>query len=272
MNVLSSVDVEDLNCDVFNSSPSFFVLNAVVIEIPNKDSLVGTIISSKEDAFRLYNDNAFRLGFSIRKGNQKFKTGRNTKTNDNAGYLRELKDTEVCIAVGLRVLKKDAYNSLYSNNLDCRDKENEDDLYFDSKAISDKYILKRWTKDIDLRAVSVFVMQGKREMLRKFSDLISASKLNINARQYVEEGFRMMKDKIIAEVGIYYVDNSENESGSSNTKYLVGRRAIGEHSIRKKNIVEIKCNQARGKRKSALTHASMIKRWDMYYNKAGSIL
>ncbi|KAI5657585.1 hypothetical protein M9H77_26378 [Catharanthus roseus] len=42
----------------------------------------------------------------------------------------------------------------------------------------------------------------KREMLRKFSDLISTSELNVNAREYVKEEFRTMKDKIIAGVDL----------------------------------------------------------------------
>ncbi|KAI5661586.1 hypothetical protein M9H77_20909 [Catharanthus roseus] len=57
----------------------------------------------------------------------------------------------------------------------------------------------------------------RREILRKFLDLISTSELNVNARECVE-GFRTMKGKIIAEVGPYYIDNSENEDGFSNIK------------------------------------------------------
>ncbi|KAI5648785.1 hypothetical protein M9H77_34790 [Catharanthus roseus] len=99
----------------------------------------------------------------------------------------------------------------------------------------------------------------ERKMLRKFSNLISTSELNINDWECVEEGFRMMKDKIASEVGPYYVNNSDNEVVSSNIKDPVRSCTKGECNIRKKNIVEIKCNQARGKRKSALTHASRIK-------------
>ncbi|KAI5676141.1 hypothetical protein M9H77_07091 [Catharanthus roseus] len=141
------------------------------------------------------------------------------------------------------------------------------------QAILDKYILKRWTKDIDLSLGSSSVgdlgkvskkdivgySAWRREMLRQFSDLISGSELNINSREYVEEGFRMMKDKIASEVGPYYVNNSENEVGPSNIKEPIGRRAKGECNIRKKSVVEKKCNQARGARKSALMYASRIK-------------
>ncbi|KAI5654443.1 hypothetical protein M9H77_31630 [Catharanthus roseus] len=83
------------------------------------------------------------------------------------------------------------------------------------------------------------------EMLRKFSDLIFATELNMNARECIEEVFKMMKDNIIAEVGPYYVDNSENECRSFGIKDPVGRRVTGARNIRKKSIAEIKCNQAR---------------------------
>ncbi|KAI5682465.1 hypothetical protein M9H77_03693 [Catharanthus roseus] len=69
----------------------------------------------------------------------------------------------------------------------------------------------------------------------------------------------MLKDKIAFEVGYHYINDSNNEVGSSKIKDPVGRRAKGERNIRKRNIVEIKCNQTRGKRKSAFTHASRIK-------------
>ncbi|KAI5652685.1 hypothetical protein M9H77_29872 [Catharanthus roseus] len=129
------------------------------------------------------------------------------------------------------------------------------------QAILDKYILNRWTKDIDLSLGSSSVGdEGKvskndivgysawtRKMLRKFSDLIFPSELNINARECREEEFRMLKDNNASEVGHYYVDDLDNEVGSSKIKDP------------KKNIVEIKYNQAKGKRKSALTHASRIK-------------
>ncbi|KAI5673244.1 hypothetical protein M9H77_13608 [Catharanthus roseus] len=46
-----------------------------VVETSIEDSLVGTVISFEEDAFKLYNDHAFRLRFSIHKGNKKFKAG-----------------------------------------------------------------------------------------------------------------------------------------------------------------------------------------------------
>ncbi|KAI5666241.1 hypothetical protein M9H77_16094 [Catharanthus roseus] len=129
------------------------------------------------------------------------------------------------------------------------------------QVISDKNILKRWIKDIDLSWDSSVVGAAKkrREMLRKFLDLFSSSELNVNARECIEKGFRIIKDKIIAKVGPYYVDNSKNESRYSNIKDPIGRRAKGERNMRKKSIVEMKCNQAKGKRKSALTHASIIK-------------
>ncbi|KAI5667494.1 hypothetical protein M9H77_17347 [Catharanthus roseus] len=87
----------------------------------------------------------------------------------------------------------------------------------------------------------------------------SVIKGKVNARECIEKGFRMMKDKIIAEVGPYFVDNSENIGGSSYIKNSVGRRAKSERNIRKKSVVERKYNKVKRKRKSALTYASRIK-------------
>ncbi|KAI5683307.1 hypothetical protein M9H77_04535 [Catharanthus roseus] len=41
--------------------------------------------------------------------------------------------------------------------------------------------------------------------------------------------------------------------------YYIDKAGQRERYVRKKSIVEIKCNQAKGKRTSALTHASRIK-------------
>ncbi|KAI5668842.1 hypothetical protein M9H77_18695 [Catharanthus roseus] len=81
-------------------------------------------------------------------------------------------------------------------------------------AILDKYIFKRWTKDIilclgsssidDVEKVSEKDISSysalRREMLKKFLDMISANELNINAWECVEERFRMIKDKISSEL------------------------------------------------------------------------
>ncbi|KAI5653820.1 hypothetical protein M9H77_31007 [Catharanthus roseus] len=68
-------------------------------------------------------------------------------------------------------------------------------------ATPNKYILKRWTKDIDLSLCSSSV-----------GDVGKVSKKDI----------------------------AENEVDSSNIKDLIGRSAKGERNIRKKSIVEIK--------------------------------
>ncbi|KAI5680828.1 hypothetical protein M9H77_02055 [Catharanthus roseus] len=114
------------------------------------------------------------------------------------------------------------------------------------------------TKDIDLSLGSSDVGDVGKVSKKDITDYNAWRReieLNINAWECIEEWFRMMKDKIASEVGLYYVDNSENEVGSSNIKDPVGRHAKGERNIRKKSIVEIKCNQIRGKRKIALMHA-----------------
>ncbi|KAI5654302.1 hypothetical protein M9H77_31489 [Catharanthus roseus] len=56
----------------------------VVIEIYDEDSLIRTIITSEEDAFQLYNDYAFKLGFGVRKGRKICKVG------SSIMYLRQL--------------------------------------------------------------------------------------------------------------------------------------------------------------------------------------
>ncbi|KAI5671321.1 hypothetical protein M9H77_11685 [Catharanthus roseus] len=96
------------------------------------------------------------------------------------------------------------------------------------QSIQDKYILKRWMKDIDVSGGS--------------SGVGDARKGSKNDMECIEEGFKMIKDKIIAEVGPYYADSLENEGRSSGIKDPVGRRAKGVHNVRKKSIVEIKCN------------------------------
>ncbi|KAI5662691.1 hypothetical protein M9H77_22014 [Catharanthus roseus] len=80
----------------------------------------------------------------------------------------------------------------------------------------------------------------------------------MNARECIEEGFKKMKDKIIVEVEPYYMDNSENEGRSPGIKVPVHKRAKGVRNVRKKSIADIKCNRARGTRKSTLVHASRI--------------
>ncbi|KAI5657297.1 hypothetical protein M9H77_26090 [Catharanthus roseus] len=78
----------------------------------------------------------------------------------------------------------------------------------------------------------------RRRMLRKFSDLIPAIELNMNAWECVEEGFKIMKDKIIAEVRPYYVDDSGNKVRSSDIKDSVGRRSKEWPSFAVANLEE----------------------------------
>ncbi|KAI5681315.1 hypothetical protein M9H77_02542 [Catharanthus roseus] len=70
-NIIPFVDI--LGCDVINHSScigdDFMLLECLEEEVTVR---VNTFIGEK-DAFKLYNDHAFRLGFSIRKGYQKFK-------------------------------------------------------------------------------------------------------------------------------------------------------------------------------------------------------
>ncbi|KAI5673818.1 hypothetical protein M9H77_14182 [Catharanthus roseus] len=201
-NIVPFFDVEEFDCDVIGHSSCIcddsMLLECVEEEVREGASIPiacrgvrrvdtsrGRSVNSSastpnKDAFKLYNGHAFRLGFSIRKGNQKFKAGCKTKylkqfycykqgmksdkgkgekaytkvdfrmgckamiefrlndesgwtvsrhdvshnhgfcdlnqrhfmhsqrqvTKNNTGYLQELKDIRVSIAVWLRVLKK----------------------------------------------------------------------------------------------------------------------------------------------------------------------
>ncbi|KAI5673299.1 hypothetical protein M9H77_13663 [Catharanthus roseus] len=201
-----------------------------------------------------------------------------SRHNNHAGYLQELKDSGVSTTAGVRVLKKqvggspfvdftsgDAYNSLQlvkSNNLDLFLNGGATGIWkisIATKAILDKYILERWTKSIALSWGSSGVDNIEKVnnkgnvgssvwrmgMLRKFSDLISAR-------------FKTMRARIVAEVGPYHVDDLGNK-GSSILKDHIRSHAKGERNVRKKSIVEIRCNQVKGKRKNALMCASRNK-------------
>ncbi|KAI5681898.1 hypothetical protein M9H77_03126 [Catharanthus roseus] len=406
-NIMPFANTEEFNYNVINdslcTSDDSILLKCldeeVVVETSIEDSLVGSVVLSKEHAFKLYNDHGFRLGFSVRKGNQKFKIGCKTKylnhfccykqwmkadkgkgektyikvdfrtgckaidfwLNDKGGWIVSIHDVShnhgFCDVNQRRFMHSQSWlNRLYNLREKCCPVFNKDffsgsvlssqrseetnhsisrrlsktttlcDFYrvFDEvvsewrsnanmedfcykegyiemivtklkllkhanevytigaykifeeqfmkfpeyyqglvvcnerehmyEDIPDKYILKRWTKDIDFSLGSSNI--GDVGKVRK-KDI--SVKLNINASESIEEGFRMIKDNISSEVGPYCVDNSDNEVGSSNIKDPVRRRAKGECNIRKKSIVEIKYNQARGKRKSALTHTSRIK-------------
>ena len=43
--------------------------------IPNEDDLVGMIAMSEEEAFQIYNDYAYRMGFSVRCNNIRYRAG-----------------------------------------------------------------------------------------------------------------------------------------------------------------------------------------------------
>ncbi|KAI5680899.1 hypothetical protein M9H77_02126 [Catharanthus roseus] len=161
-------NVEVFNCDVINHSEcigdDFMLMECleeevtIVVETLIEDSLVGSVVSS-EEAFKLYNDHAFKLGFSVRKGNQKFKTR-------------------------LPIVSEWRSNA---NMEDFRYKEG-----FVKMMVTKSKLLKHANEFGDLGKVSKKDIAGysawRREMLRKFSDLISARELNINAQEYVEEG------------------------------------------------------------------------------------
>ncbi|KAI5653543.1 hypothetical protein M9H77_30730 [Catharanthus roseus] len=205
-------------------------------------------------------------------------------TKNNAGYLRKLKDSEVSITTGLSFEEASWRFASMGNNHpitlmtdqsaamaaaigvafpivsewrsntkleDFRCKEGYVEMMVtESKFLKHvnevglAYAMRASTSSVgNVRKVSKNNIAGysawRRKMLRKFSNLISANKLS------VEERFRMMNDNITFEVGLYYVDSSNNEVDSSIIKDPVRRRAKGERNIRKKSILDIKYNQAR---------------------------
>ncbi|KAI5680168.1 hypothetical protein M9H77_01395 [Catharanthus roseus] len=73
INIMLFVDVDEL----FISDDSVLLECVeeevtVIVETSIEDLLVGTVLLSKKDTFKLYNDHAFRLEFSAFKGNQKW--------------------------------------------------------------------------------------------------------------------------------------------------------------------------------------------------------
>lgn len=85
----------------------------------------------------------------------------------------------------------------------------------------------------DLGVSSVWISQ----MIRKFSYLILVIELNRKSWECVEEGFKMMRDKIVAKVGSYYVNDLENNGAFSTIIDPTGSQAKGEHNTRKRVLL-----------------------------------
>ncbi|KAI5649187.1 hypothetical protein M9H77_35192 [Catharanthus roseus] len=148
-------------------------------------------------------------------------------TKNNAGYLQELKDSGVSIATGLMVSKKQ--------------------------------VVERSGVQLLVRISSLEVLyhlKGVTQLTTIFDEVISEWRSNTNMEEFRCNQWHVeMKGVGDSEkVNKKDIAGSKNEGGSSNIKDPVGRHAKGEYNVRKKSIVEIKCNQAKGKRKSALMH------------------
>ncbi|KAI5656934.1 hypothetical protein M9H77_25727 [Catharanthus roseus] len=232
--------------------------------ISNGDSLVGIIVSSEKDAFKLYNDHAFRMGFSIRKENQKFRIGCNTK------YMKQFycykrrkkcdkrKEEKAYTEVDVRTCYKEMIEFRFNDEV-------------------------RWTviKYEDTVTVPEFEFYWRRHTVVYNENTLSIS---YTCKMLSEVGIlyshclrvfnilcaESILDKYILKRWTKYVDVSgsssgigdarkENEGRSSGIKDPIGRRAKGVHKVRKEGIAEIKYNQARGKRKSTLMRASRVK-------------
>ncbi|KAI5677324.1 hypothetical protein M9H77_08274 [Catharanthus roseus] len=91
--------------------------------------------------------------------------------------------------------------------------------------VLDSKLLQRANRVYTIGAYKLFENQFMKfpEYCQGFVDpMMARIELNMDAQEYVEEGLRTMKDKIITEVGPHYVYNSKNASGSSNVKDPVG--------------------------------------------------
>ncbi|KAI5653355.1 hypothetical protein M9H77_30542 [Catharanthus roseus] len=191
----------------------------VVVKTSIEDSLVGSIVSSEEDAFKLYNDH------------RHFMCSHRRVTKNNAGYLQKLKDNGVSITAGLRVSKKQSMGDKYPITLMADQSAAtaaslyavvpsfpyESAYFYEGSVemmVTESRLLKHANEVYTIGTYGSSVGDvGKvsKKDIAGYSACRREIELNINAWKYAEEGFRMMKDKIAYEVGPYYVDNSENE-------------------------------------------------------------
>ncbi|CAH9145403.1 unnamed protein product [Cuscuta epithymum] len=97
------------------------------------------------------------------------------------------------------------------------------------------------------------------QMQRKLHKLLCSSDSNASVRLLREESFKKLKHDVEEQVGSVYFSDSDSASirvGTiSNPK---GSRKKGERNVRRKSIVEIKSNQARGRKKSTTASTSII--------------
>ncbi|KAI5661587.1 hypothetical protein M9H77_20910 [Catharanthus roseus] len=158
INHFESISVDFMLLECLEDEFVLFLYFCLLLKHQLKIRWLEVLFNPKKMHKKLYNDHAFRLGFSSNKGKGEkvytkvdFHTGckaiirfrlndeggwtvnKHDKrvTKNSVGYLQELKDCGVSIATGLRVLKKDVggspfvrfmsvdmYNILRSKNLD----------------------------------------------------------------------------------------------------------------------------------------------------------
>ncbi|KAI5661784.1 hypothetical protein M9H77_21107 [Catharanthus roseus] len=276
-------DVEDFNCDVMNFS-SCIGDDYLLLECLEEEGTRGKAYTKVDVRTSCKVMIEFWLndegGWIVSRYDVSHNHGFRRVTKNNTGYLQEFKDSKVSIDAGLRGFDKAGWRfasignkhligvvfvSEWKSNANMKDfccKEGYVKMIVTESKVQ-KHANEVYTIGVyklfeeylggtsigDVEKVSKKDIAGcsawRRYMFKKLSNLISASELNLHARECVEKGFRMMKDKIASKVGPYYIDNSNNEIGSSIIKDPVRRRAKGERNIKKKSFVDIMCSQAR---------------------------
>ncbi|KAI5649568.1 hypothetical protein M9H77_35573 [Catharanthus roseus] len=254
-----------------------------VMEISNEVSLVGTIVASEEDVFNSYNDYAFRLGFNVRKSKQKFKVGSSTKylkqfycykqgkkcEKENG---RELKDSGIPIAAGLRALKKQVGGHIEMKVLELKLPQHANRVYtIGAYKLFENQFLK--FLEYCQRLVNTLNISCTCKMFIEVCVICSycSRAFNFHCVQAILDKYipkSQTKDIALSphssgvgdaeKVNKMEIAGSKNEGRSSNIKDPVGRCTKGEYNVRKRSM-EINRNQTKSKRKSALTHTSRIK-------------
>ncbi|CAH9093661.1 unnamed protein product [Cuscuta europaea] len=137
------------------------------------------------------------------------------------------------------------------------------------EVLPDSYVLKRWTriaKSVEQSQSSmlsntsnVLSSVWRMKMQRKLHKLLCSIDSNASARLLCEESFKKLKHDIEEQVGSIYFSHSDSASiGVGTISNPKSSRKKSERNVRCKSIVEIKSNQARGRKKSTAPSTSLI--------------
>ncbi|CAH9101597.1 unnamed protein product, partial [Cuscuta europaea] len=137
------------------------------------------------------------------------------------------------------------------------------------EVLPDSYVLKRWTRiaksdeqsqsSMLSNTSNVLPSVWRMKMQRKLHKLLCSIDSNVSARLLCEESFKKLKHDVEEQVGsIYFSDSDSASIGVGTISNPKGSRKKGERNVRRKSIVEIKSNQARGRKKSTAPSTSLI--------------